>query len=181
MIMEWRDILGWEGYYQVCEDGQVRSVTRTVASARYPCGTRRFPGQMMKPFFVNGRAIYDLVRSRRRTRIPGHHLVALAFIGPWPAGAECVRHLDDVPSHNHYSNLAYGTIAQNVADSIANGTFPRGEKSGAAKLTTTEVLTIRREIEAGQRGIQTELAARYGVSNATISQIKHGSSWAGVA
>lgn len=53
-----------------------------------------------------------------------HHLVALAFIGPRPegrAGAR-VRHLDCNPLNNHFSNLAYGTPEQDVADSIANGT-----------------------------------------------------------
>lgn len=179
--MMWRDIPGYEGIYRVSEDGAVESLPRAIPSRRHKSGFKTIKGRMLRGFMKDGiRRVYRLVRDDGdMKRWYAHHLVALAFIGPWPEWAECVRHLDDDPLHNHYHNLAYGTIADNVADSIANGTFPRGEASGHAKLTANDVADIRAAIKAGRRGVQTKLAAQYGVAESAISKIKHGLNWAG--
>lgn len=50
-----------------------------------------------------------------------HRLIAEAFISN-PMNYPIVRHLDDDPSNNHVDNLAWGTSADNVRDSIRNGT-----------------------------------------------------------
>ena len=51
-----------------------------------------------------------------------HRLVAEAFV-PNPNGYSVVRHLDDDPTNNDYRNLAWGSQADNIRDSIANGGF----------------------------------------------------------
>lgn len=181
--MLWKDIPGYEGLYRVSENGDVMSLPRTIASQRYASGVKRIKGGLLRGFVKDGnRRSVRLVDSEGKTeRWYVAHLVALAFIGPWPDGAECVRHLNDDPSNDQKDNLAYGTIANNVADSIANGTFPRGEKNGHAKLTAADVVAIREAIRCGKRGIQTELATRYGVAQSVITKIKWGHSWAHVA
>lgn len=51
-----------------------------------------------------------------------HRLVAAAFHGPCPEGLE-VRHLDGVRTNNVPTNLAYGTHAENIRDTVRHGTF----------------------------------------------------------
>lgn len=50
-----------------------------------------------------------------------HRLVAEAYHGPCPDGQQC-RHLDGDPANNHFSNLAWGTPAQNAEDRKRHGT-----------------------------------------------------------
>lgn len=75
------------------------------------------------------------------------------------------------------SHLRWATKLENMADMKIHGTQNpmRGEKSGTAKLTEQQV----REILAAPRGYGTgfALAAKYGVSDATISMIRRGNVW----
>lgn len=79
----------------------------------------------------------------------------------------CVR-----PSH-----LYPGTQLQNVADSIAAGTFNcgRGERHGHARLTTEQVLAIRRKASEGKP--YQKLAEDFDVSPATIWSIRTRKTW----
>lgn len=174
--MEWRDIPGFEGHYKISEYGDVMSCERVIESARHASGTKRLKSKVMKVQVYRGYRTICLRVGNKVTRAKIHHLVAAAFIGPWPEGAECVRHRDDVRLNNHYSNLVYGTIAQNVADSIRFGTFTRGERNGRAKLTNRQVAGIKRRLFQGAR--TRDLAEQYGVSQPAICDIKAERNWA---
>lgn len=53
-----------------------------------------------------------------------HILKVKAFIfGPYPLGANVVRHLDDCKTNNALTNLAWGTQSDNMKDCIRNGNF----------------------------------------------------------
>lgn len=71
-------------------------------------------------------------------------------------------------------HLEEGTIAENNADKIRDGTSigPRGTKHGSCKLTEDQVLAIRED----QR-TQKEIAIDYGITHHTVSDIKIGKSW----
>lgn len=80
------------------------------------------------------------------------------------------RHLGCVnPNH-----LRWALPAENAADKASHGTHRRGASQNGAKLTEDDVRKIRRLI-----GVipHQEIADRFDVSQPTISQIKHGSSW----
>ena len=110
-VTEWRDVPGYEGRYQVSDDGQVLSLPRK--------GSR---GRMLKlaPFAHGYRVVNLSLEGATRTRLV-HHLVLLAFIGPRPDSA-VTRHLDGNPANNVLSNLDYGTCAENAADMRRHGT-----------------------------------------------------------
>lgn len=117
---EWRAIPGWEGLYEVSSDGRVRSLPYSTPTR----GTQR--GRMLKaaPDTRGYPAVHlcdNGTELRRHRLVRVHILVALAFIGPRQDGME-VRHLDDVKTNNNLDNLAYGTHAENMADSMRNGT-----------------------------------------------------------
>ncbi|AOE44967.1 HNH endonuclease [Gordonia phage Twister6] len=130
---EWRPVVGWEGFYEVSDHGQVRSIDRTVVvrCTDKADHTRTYRGQVL----VGGRlpSGHRYVNLRR----PGaprarstlvHQMVAEAFIGPRPAGSE-VRHFDGNPDHNHASNLRWGTRSEQRRDDVRNGVHLHARKT----------------------------------------------------
>jgi hypothetical protein len=59
----------------------------------------------------------------------------LAFVGPPPDGQTIARHLNDKPSDDNLSNLAWGSKADNTRDAIRNGrlTLEKLERAWAAR------------------------------------------------
>lgn len=102
-----------------------------------------------------------------------HRAVLLAWVGPCPPNYEA-RHLDGDPTNNRLTNLRWGTRSENHADRRRHGTMQVGEASPHAKLTEQDVLEMKR-----LRGTisQIELAARFGVSQATVSRTLNGKRW----
>ena len=177
-MIERRDIPGFEGFYQADADGHIWSCARIVASARHKSGWKRVRERCLRGTFSQGYLIVQLYGAGKHKKAKIHHLVAQAFHGPRPASAECVRHLDDCRTNNRPTNLAYGTIAQNVSDSINNGTFTRGERNGAAKLLHIQVAAIKSRLRNGES--TKALATEFGVAQSTICDIKAGRNWAHV-
>ena len=122
----WRPIPGWEGAYEVSDQGGVRSLDRTVVGRDGVARRRR--GQALKLMLTTkGYPAVHLGREPRKVRTV-HSLVIEAFAGPCPEGLE-VRHLDGDRLNPTLSNLAYGTKAENVRDSIRHGTHSEARKT----------------------------------------------------
>jgi hypothetical protein len=76
---------------------------------------------------------FGIGRGSKR-KIPVHQLVLGAFVGQRPSLDHVGRHLDGDRLRNVPANLAWGTPAENIADSIRHGTHvaPRRGKPGVA-------------------------------------------------
>lgn len=112
MRKKWKDIDDHDGY-QVSDHGDVRSYINN----------RHGPNRNMKPhplIPVKNKNGYDTVQLGRGNRKLVSRLVAKAFI-PNPDNLPIVRHLDDNPSNNHASNLAWGTQVDNMQDCVRHG------------------------------------------------------------
>ncbi len=109
-------------------------------------------------------------------RNPQKHVRAhrLAFILARGWTKLIVRHDCDTPACCNPACLRDGTQADNRRDCIERGRHPRGEASARAKLTMGQVEIIR-----GARGRETSgvLAARFGVSRATVGHVWSGRNW----
>lgn len=103
-----------------------------------------------------------------------HRLVLEAFVGPAPDGA-VARHLDGDPTNNSLDNLAWGTHADNGSDTVQHGRSTRGVRNPGARLSEDQVRQIRRDLAGGATGVG--MAAKYGISGPTVSQIKTGRLW----
>jgi hypothetical protein len=104
----WRPIPGYDGRYEISNLGRVVSYAQSK------------PRVLQQTVHKQGYPRVTLWKSgigRPRTI---HSLLMLAFVGPRPDGM-VVRHLDDDPSNNALSNLAYGTHSENTQDMIRNG------------------------------------------------------------
>lgn len=125
MIETWKAIPGYEGYYEVSDQGRVRSLDRwidTKQGPRFRRGVVRKPkrgthGYWELPLNLDG---------RERTHTV-HSLMMLAFVGPRPDGQE-VLHGDDDKDNNTLENLRYGTKPENMQDAIKNGRNPQRSK-----------------------------------------------------
>jgi hypothetical protein len=72
-------------------------------------------------------------------------------------------------------HLYDGTWEDNRRDSERHGTAPVGSRHGGSKLTESDVMEIRAALRRGE--LQKDVAARYGISRAYVSQINTGTTW----
>ena len=159
----WEDIPGYEGRYQVSSLGRVKSLTRRVHCGKNGAGVRLIPERILRA----GRRAdghLSVVLGHKQPGSQVHQLVLLAFVGPPEPGQE-VRHINGDPTDNRLCNLQYGSRTENILDVYRIGKAWR-------KLTAEDVAEIRKQLEQGTRGV--DLAKAYGVSQTTISNIKHG-------
>ena len=104
--IEWRPVPGYEGIYEVSEYGHLKAL-RAHATTK--------PGRVMRPcFHPHGYWEYKLSQNGTRKTARAHRLVASAFIGT--IEGVVVRHKDDNPANNHYSNLEIGSQRDNARD-----------------------------------------------------------------
>lgn len=117
---QWKDIPGFEGYYEVSDYGGVRSLGRTLITKggiqKNHLGKRLKPTEhkQLKYLFVT------LCKDGERRSWKVHQLVALAFIGPRPAGSDTC-HNNDIRTDNRAVNLRYDTHSANALDHVRAG------------------------------------------------------------
>jgi hypothetical protein len=110
-----------------------------------------------------------------------HRVMCEAFHGPPPGPEWCALHRDDDRNNNTPENLYWGTAKENSADAVRNGVnstaiIRSGENHLNATLSRADVDVIRSEL-ASRSSTGKQLAARFGVSPATISLIKNNHIW----
>lgn len=113
------------------------------------------------------------VRPKQR-HVRAHRLAwELEHGHSFPRG-KVTRHSCDTPACVRPSHVLPGTQKQNRADCVVRGRQPRGEKSGCARLTASQILAIRRRavVETYR-----SLAEEYDVCTATISHIVNRRNW----
>lgn len=174
----WKPIPDFPGY-EASNLGRIRSLPRTVFSRGNPDGALRKKsshtvqraGRILKP----SRIRYERVSIGGKLRSV-HALVLQAFVGPCPDG-HIVCHGPGGSLDNRLSNLYYGTVNRNNGiDRIRDGTMPRGEKAGRAKLKNDDVVDIKQRLRDGQS--RASISRLYGVNPETISHIAVGRTWA---
>ncbi|WP_403490328.1 HNH endonuclease [Streptomyces caniferus] len=150
------------GYYVDSDGGVYGPRGKLSPCPRTSVATRQLPGK--------GYLCVTLrTRGNTQTTRNVHRAVFEAFHGPVPSGMH-VRHLNGDDTDNRLCNLAVGTPAENVADSIRNGARPVGERHHRAKLSDEKVLEIRRRHAAG--GISYgQLGSVYGVTKQQVAAI----------
>lgn len=172
-MTEWRPVVGYEGSYEVSDEGDVRSVARVIVRSNGAEQSVR-PRELKKHPDRRGYHLVSLTRDHRPVHRRVHRLVLEAFAGPCPEGYEGL-HGDGDMYNNHLSNLRWGTRTENVHDSMRHGTLPVGEDAAAAKITEQDVRDIRAAQKAGES--MSGLSRRYALALSTIQAIVHRRSW----
>ncbi len=178
----WKDVIGYKGYYQVSNLGNVRSLDREVApNNRVPywkkgkiCKQSKSNlGYMTVGFTVNNIKVNKYV----------HRLVAEAFIdniNDYPQ----VNHIDCDKTNNRMDNLEWCTNSQNHIHASKNGLNKlhlhrvaySGEKNGRALLTKEQVLELKQKYIPYKYSAK-KLSKEYNVSESCITHILNNTSW----
>lgn len=120
----WRDIKGWEGYYQVSSNGRMKSLFRIVFYENSRNGIKfqsnKTVQEKIRKLSINrhkGKDGYYFASMRKGAStklVIGeiHKLVATAFCGK-PKGCNCVNHKDGNSLNNYYKNLEWVTHREN--------------------------------------------------------------------
>jgi HNH endonuclease/NUMOD4 motif len=163
---EFRPVVGYEGHYQVSDQGRVRSLKRGKVMAQMK--NRR--GYLQINLYWEGRAKNYLV----------HRLVAQAFLGRIPLAWQ-VNHKDGVKTNNKLDNLEVVTAEANRAHAREKGLFrpKHGEENFNAKLTEEDVRTIRRLWQEKVSAL--EISFRYRMSQRAIYSVIKRETWRHVA
>lgn len=169
MSERWRTVPGYDGYYEVSDDGRVRSIDRIVSNGK------RWEGRVLRASLNNhGYLLVNLSKGNIATQLQVSHLVLAAFIAPRPPGADCA-HGNGNQADNNATNLRWATRANNHADKWRHGTMYAGERCHLSKLTADQA---RRAIEMRQTGMTFKrIGEEFGVTASNIFYIVKGKSW----
>lgn len=123
----WKDIKGFEGFYQVSNRGNVRSLKcrrNLWRDGERVTGVVHRVKNMTPSDNGKGYLVVNLKENNKRTVRYVHRLVAEHFLEK-PEGKDVVNHLDYNIKNNSVDNLEWTTQKQNVRYSIPNMKHPR--------------------------------------------------------
>lgn len=170
----WKDVPGYEGIYQVTNNGRVRSLDRYVDTKN---NSKRFCGGkeiILKPnpWGYLSIALYSHQKSYTTTV---HVLVAITFIGPRPPKLE-VNHKNGIKTDNRVENLEYVTASENQLHAIRTGLVKRRFGSNGRNVVLTED-KVKEILELKDILSQDKLAKKFNVSRGCITDIYYGFTW----
>lgn len=154
-----RAVVGFEGLYTVNSTGIVYSI-RSGRPLNWWINSSGYP--MVK-----------LTNGDRGKQYRVHRLVCEAFHGPQPRNKPDVAHQDGDRMNPSADNVRWASRKDNALDRIAHGTDHRGEKCPTAKLTSSDVVEIRRRAKLGEK--PKVIARDYPVGRSHVANIIRGS------
>lgn len=166
----WAQVKGYEGVYEVSDEGRVRRITASIAHA----------GNLIKKPFVTHNGYFRVplsMHSKVKTFFV-HRLIYTAFIGSIPDKME-INHKNGNKQDNRVDNLELVTSKENKRHAFeVLGIKKEGEKHGMSKLKNSDIPIIRSLIAQGVN--KKAIAIQFGVSRDTIFQIHWGKIWTSV-
>lgn len=165
--IEWRDVPGYEGVYQVSSTGLVKRIKASKGATT---------SHVLKPRALpKGYQFVTLCVNSHPKQFYIHRLVLSAFKGDCPPNME-VNHLNGNRSDNRLENLEYVTHFENVQHTVhVLKNHRKGEEAGGAILNPNQVREIRGLWKRGVK--QRDIALRYGVDYRTVWNIIHSKTW----
>jgi hypothetical protein len=121
----WKDIVGFEGFYQVSNLGRVKSLEKKVP---YGYGLRTIPERILKNNINQcGYCYVVLYKDTCKRKHKVHRLVAEAFIEN-PNNKKCVNHKDGNKQNNCVDNLEWVTHSENMQHASDSGLWESWNK-----------------------------------------------------
>lgn len=112
---EWRDIVGYEGLYQISNMGRVKGLPRI---SHFGNRTKRIPTRILKPTISKrGYYVIGLSKDSKTKTYTIHRLLMKAFV-PNPENKRAIDHIDTNKLNNSLSNLRWCTDKENSNNEI---------------------------------------------------------------
>jgi len=175
---QWKDIEGYEGYYQVSDLGNVKSLERiTKGKVGTRLGRRLIRERILKPGTSEKGYLYiNLCKESKLKGSKVHRLVATAF-HPNPDDKPEVDHKNENKTDNRSSNLRWVTHSENIEYAVASGAHNfKGERHHKSILTEEQAIEVIKLLQTSSiSGAQ--IGINYGLHGSSISQINIGYTW----
>lgn len=172
----WKDIIGWEGRYQVSSKGRIKSLMRIKVIGKN--GKRMCEQFIMKQNFRRGYLSVLLWRwydDYEKWQV--NRLVALHFIKN-PDFKPTVNHKNGIKTDNMVRNLEWATQSEQQIHAVANNLRDNaiGEKSNFCKLSKKIVLEIRKVYLDGAMNVF-EISKKYNTAVSNVRYIINRATW----
>jgi hypothetical protein len=160
----WKDIAGYEGYYQVSNHGRVKSCDRVIPHSRLGKVNRQ--GKVLSQNSTGkGYLGVGLSYEGATKTILIHRLVATTFCDGNFEGA-LIIHNDGDKLNNRFSNLKFCSSGEAGSHATKLGSKPKGDAHPRSKLQEQNIPIIRNRLKNGE--CLSKIAKDYGVSRAVI-------------
>lgn len=158
----WKEIEGYEGLYEVSDEGRCRSLDRVTVDKNGLEKTLK--GKLLKPQSqISGHLSVHLCKNGKPKQFLLHRLVGFAFVSGYFENA-CIRHLDGNCKNNAARNLRWGTWSDNAKDMYHSHGKRVGIKSHFSKYTREEinsVIALKGKMSALKASRITGISRRY--------------------
>ena len=180
----WKDVVGYEGLYEVSSFGRVRSCYR-FSERHYTDGrgtvTAYLGGKIMNisTYKREGYCYVSLSKNNIKKKHKIHRLVAIAFIkNPKPKEFDMINHIDGNVANNNVSNLEWTNNSGNQIHAIETGLNKFvGTNSHWSKLTEEQVRFIRENYKPRGEYNCCTMAKMFNVSADTIHNVITGKTY----
>ena len=160
---EWRDIQGYEGYYQVSNLGRIKSI--------------RFNKEKILTIQhdKDGYCTVGLTKNNKLKLCKVHRLVCKTFFNNSKNKPQ-VNHINGIKNDNRAENLQWCTCKENMKHGWKTGLYKskKGSKHGNSKLTEKEVIEIR---ELSKIKTRKQIAKKYKISYSNVGAIINNKLW----
>lgn len=161
---QWKDILGFEGLYEVSSMGELRN---------------KATKKILKPVITHcGYYRFRIIKNEERFNKMLHRLVCEAFIEN-PEQKRTINHKDGNKLNNNIENLEWNTHSENIHHAIKLGLFHINRdpfNRHHSCLSEEQVLEIDRMIKSKEHTYK-QIALMFGVHPSRIEKIKARTTW----
>jgi hypothetical protein len=166
----WKDIINYEGLYQISNYGRVKSLAKIRKSSKVSYSSKERLLSLTKNN-GNGYLICCLCDGMTKKNHYFHRLVARHFINK-PEGCDVVNHIDANRKNNKVENLEWVTTKENIHHTIKLGRKTDiGVNSPNTHLVENDVIEIYKLAISGKVR-QYDIGAKFNITQSAVSCIK---------
>lgn len=165
-MIEWKDIIGFESYYQISNTGLVKGLKRKIYHSKKDFII--IPEiELKQSISTSGYKIICLQKGGKKKTKYIHRLVGLHFILN-PFNKRTLNHIDGNKFNNTVSNLEWATYSENMRHA-------RDKGLSKCTLQIKDIKEIRKLIIQGVS--DTEIGIMFNVTRMNISMIRREVTW----